>query len=244
MAVELLSDERFSRRTGITPDDMRMLRHMPLFSGLEEDAIQRLLIDASVRHFPRNAVLFLQGQPASQFYLLFDGWVKLFRETVDGHESVISILTRGEAFAQSAIFERGLFPVCASTVTCARLLVIPAGPFLRLLRADTDMALNMLGSISRQQRQLIHQIEQLTARTSIQRLAEFLCRLAGTGEGAVELQLPLDKALIAGRLGMQPETFSRSLAKLREHGVTIDRELVTIRDVAKLGVLAATDLEE
>jgi len=50
----------------------------------------------------------------------------------------------------------------------------------------------------------------------------------------VVVRLPLDKALIAGRLGMQPETLSRSLAKLRRLGIESKGAEVSIPDVLAL----------
>jgi hypothetical protein len=44
----------------------------------------------------------------------------------------------------------------------------------------------------------------------------------------VKLALPYEKALLANRLGMKPESFSRALARLREFGVVVEREHVVI----------------
>ena len=80
------------------------------------------------------------------------------------------------------------------------------------------------------------QIEQLTVRSSPERLAKFLFELSGVRSGQTTVQLPLDKALIAGRLGMQPETFSRALSRLRNQGVTCNGNAVHIADVSALGL--------
>ena len=96
----------------------------------------------------------------------------------------------------------------------------------------------LMGAMSRHMRRLIQQIEQLTARTSAQRLAGFLATLAAGASEPVRLQLPVDKVLIAGRLGMQPETFSRAIARLRDHGVTVDGQDVSIADLKRLQQVA------
>ncbi|HEY9163336.1 MAG TPA: helix-turn-helix domain-containing protein, partial [Magnetovibrio sp.] len=46
--------------------------------------------------------------------------------------------------------------------------------------------------------------------------------------------LPMDKSLIAARLGMQPETFSRALAKLKSAGVENSGSDIVIQDVDQL----------
>jgi CRP-like cAMP-binding protein len=226
--------DRFERRTGITPQDYDVLARVPLFQGLDRKAMQSLLADAWVQSFARNTVLFLQEEPASRFYVVFDGWVKLFRETEEGGESVIAVFTHGESFAEAAIFDEGIFPVSAAVVADSRLLVIPAASFLKQFRENSDYALNIMAAMSRHLRRLVQQVEQLAVKSSAERVAGFLARLAPEESGPVVVRLPLDKALIAGRLGMQPETFSRSLAKLRELGVETRGDQVAIADTAGL----------
>jgi CRP-like cAMP-binding protein len=76
--------------------------------------------------------------------------------------------------------------------------------------------------------------QKLTLRSSTERLAEFLLNLARGGAESAIVHLHYDKGLIAARLGMQPETLSRALAKLRPLGVESKGSRVTIRDVQAL----------
>ena len=88
---------------------------------------------------------------------------------------------------------------------------------------------------------IVQQIEQLTVRSSAQRLADFLLRLIPPETERANLQLPWDKALVAARLGMQPETLSRSLAKLRSLGVETKGAQVTIRNMPTLRQFSSGD---
>ncbi len=81
---------------------------------------------------------------------------------------------------------------------------------------------------------LVQQIEQLKAHTGSQRVAEFLLSLCEGESGACTISLPYDKALIAGRLGMKPESLSRAFQRLRCMGVDIDHSTATIADVGDL----------
>ena len=225
---------RQPRPSGVSAADYQVLERLPLFAGLSRDNLEHLLADAWVHGFARGSVLFIQEDPAERFFVIFDGWVKLFRATAEGDESVISIFTRGESFAEAAIFDKGVYPVSAATVSESRLLVIPAESFMRRLRENGGYALNMMASMSRHLRSLVRQIEQLSARSSTERLAGFLLRLCKDEDKTAVVRLPLEKALIAGRLGMQPETLSRSLKKLQRLGVSSTRGEVVIADVAAL----------
>ena len=48
------------------------------------------------------------------------------------------------------------------------------------------------------------------------------------------MTLPYDKTLIAGRLGMKPESLSRAFARLRELGVRVKQHHAAIADVGRL----------
>lgn len=53
--------------------------------------------------------------------------------------------------------------------------------------------------------------------------------------------LPYDKVLIAGRLGMKPESLSRTFVRLRDQGVTIRQNHAVIEDVTALRSFAEED---
>lgn len=243
MTAQLDTADRFFRRTGLTAEDEALLARLPLFDGLSGSALRDLLADAWVQGFTRNASLFLQGDPAERFYVVLEGWVKLFRCTEQGEETVLAVFAAGESFAEAAIFDKAVYPVSATVVEDSRLVVIPSGPFLRQFQAHSEYALKMMAAMSRHLHRLVMQVERLTLRSSTERLAEYLVRLCPRQSGAVVVDLPMGKALIAGRLGMQPETLSRSLAKLRSLGVVSNGTQVSIADVAALKDLSGGDVQ-
>lgn len=224
---------------GLSPAELGLIRGLPLFAGLDDAQLARLLVGAIVRRYDRGAVLFLQGEPAERFFVVLEGWVRLFRGMPDGQHSTIAIFGRGDSLAEAAIFDGGDYPVTGSVVVPSRLLVVPARDFIEQLRSNPELALNLLASMSRHLRRLVRQVEQLTNRSSVQRVADFLLRQCPEGEQQAELELPLEKLLVAAHLGMQPETLSRSLARLRDAGVETHGNRIVIRNVASLRRLAA-----
>ena len=88
----------------------------------------------------------------------------------------------------------------------------------------------MIASTSQHMHHLAQQVEQLKAQTGVQRLAEFLVSLCPRDGGECTIALPYDKILIAGRLGLKPESLSRAFAKLRSVGVDVHASHVVVRD--------------
>ncbi|MCR4378126.1 MAG: Crp/Fnr family transcriptional regulator [Rhodospirillales bacterium] len=226
--------EAFTLRTGITPGDIRRLGKVPLFTGFIPDDLRKLLATSSIRHYPDQTTLFMEGEPAQRFFVVMEGWIKLYRLCEDGHEVVISVVSPGESFAEAAIFDNRVYPVSSMTITDTRLLVVSAEAMLRELHDNMSFTFNMLSSMSRHLRKSITLVHQLSALSSTERLADFLLSLCDAVQGEVCLTLPHDKSLIAARLGMQPETFSRALAKLKAAGVSNSGHDVVIQNIDAL----------
>ena len=226
------------RRTGMEPADLALLRSVPLFTGLAAAALDSLLADARVREAARGTTLFLQGDPADRFYVVLDGWVRLYRETPDGAEVTIGLFARGESFAEAAMLGPGRFPVCGMVAEPARLLHVPASSFLGALDANRALCRNLMASMARRLHGFVRQIETLSRRSAVERLAAFLAKLCEGRSAPVILSLPLDKTLVAARLGMQPETLSRAFGRLRRLGVETVGHEVRIADPGALRSLA------
>lgn len=214
--------------------DTALVRAVPLFQRLSGPALNALLATATVRAVPRGGDIFLQDEPADRFCVLLEGWVKLYRVNRDGAEAVVHVIAPGEPFAEAAMFASANFPVSAQAITDARVMSITQAAFARSLQADTATAFAMLGSLSLKLRQLVQQIEELQIQSTPQRVGTFLLRFCAGAAGSATINLPIEKALIARRLGMQPETFSRALAKLKPLGVEVRGATVTIGDLDAL----------
>ncbi|PLW77091.1 cyclic nucleotide-binding protein [Cohaesibacter celericrescens] len=206
----------------------------PIFHGLNDTAMDELLQRASIKSYRRGETLFMQGDPADAFFVVIEGWTKIYRITQSGDEAVVGVFTRGQSFAEAAAFTNGQFPATGETVTDSRLLRVPSQQLVEILGKAPEIGLAMLASTSQHLHMLIKQIEQLKAHTGAQRVAEFLLSLTNAKAGACILELPYDKALIAGRLGIKPESLSRAFQKLRGYGVTVKQNLAHIDNLTVL----------
>lgn len=218
----------------LTDEDRAIVRQTPLFSAMSEVSFTTLLRDIALSRRERGEVLFDQGEPATAFFVVLDGWVKLYRMTAAGDEAIVAVFSRGQSFGEAACFSCGDYPVAGETVTRARILSISARQLAERIREAPEIGLAMLASTSQHLHLLVRQIEELKAQTGAERLAEFLLALASVEDGPCIVMLPYEKSLIAGRLGMKPESLSRAFQRLRPLGVRIERDVAHIADVARL----------
>ena len=222
-------------------ENFRIARNSLLLASLPEPVAKNVMSTARVRDMERGSTVFLQGERATGIYVVIDGWVKLYRIAPNGAEAVVGVFTRGHSFGEAVAFTHDSYPVSAECATDCRLVRIETEAILRLVREHPEMSLSLIASTFAHLHRLVAQIEQLKAQTGAQRVAEFLLELAPCNEGQCEVTLPYDKVLIAGRLGMKPESLSRAFAKLRDQGVQIRQNVAVIDDVAELRDFADED---
>lgn len=225
----------------ISQEDRAIAAPAMLLAALPDAARDAVFARAHARDFDRGETIFLQGEPADSVALVLSGWVKIYRIAPTGAEAVVSVFTRGQSFAEACAFRDIPYPVSAEAATEARVLMLPASAFLHEMREDPQVAMALVGAVFGHLHGLVWQIEQLKARSGAQRVAEFLCGLAETGGGGQTVTLPYDKSLLAGRLGMKPESLSRAFSRLREVGVSVRANRAAIADMKALRDFAERD---
>lgn len=222
------------RTTSVTDEDLRILRRTNLFATIAADDIARLAKTASVMVFGRGQQIFEHGAPAERFYAILSGWVKVSNIDVHGNEAILGLFAVGETFAEAAMFMGAGYPANAEAIEDTTLIAFDRKLFVGEITEHSDLALGMLGSLSRHLHRLTRDVEQLQIQSGDQRLAAFLLNLCPVGADKTAITLPYDKSLIAGRLGMKPETLSRAFAKLRGYGVQVKGTQVIVSEVKRL----------
>ena len=212
------------------------IKSISLFKNCSAAFFEKMSIQAIAKHYTKGQLLFIAHDQAERFYIVREGWVKLFRETLDGSQAVLDILTKGHIFAETAIFESGVYPYSAEAIEDLEVVSIPLAVLKTEIETNNQMALDMLESMSRYRRQQEQEIEHISVQNAPQRIGCFLLRLVDqNANGAVKIQLPYDKMLVASRLGMQPETFSRALNKLKEKtGAKIQGAVIEVDSIDQL----------
>ncbi len=197
------------------------LRSCVLFSHLDD---RQFRIAEGLAHEVKlqDGQLFFQaGDPASRFFLVLEGQIKLSRLSLQGQEKVIEIIPSGETFAEALMFgERPAYPVNATAIGATRLLSFDSAAYLELLRGSTESCFRLMADMSQRLKHLITEIEVLSLQNAAYRLANFLWKRWESerpADGFIELRVP--KGVIASRLSVTPETLSRTLHGFTEQGL-------------------------
>lgn len=215
-------------------EDVQSLARLPLFCRLTREGLDRVTGDASVVRFPQGSVVLHQGASAQYLHIVLEGQIGLLGTLSDGEETIVEILRDGEVFIAAAVLTERPYLMGAVALKDSRVLLLPAEQLRRDLRADPDLALAMLTSLSTHFRMLVREVKDLKLKSAAQRLGHYLLGLTTKRDGSVIVRLPHSKGVIAARIGVRAETLSRAFASLRDEGATVNGHTVMIADLARL----------
>ncbi len=225
-------------------EDLRQaIASAPMFDGLDAACMAILAEQSRLISLPAGQVLFRRGTPSTGFYIVREGRMQLSVSNSEGMVKVVEIISPGFAFGHAVMFLREPYPVDATALADTGLVFVPATAVDRLLDEDPAMARIMLASMAKRLQSKIQDIAMLSLQSATQRIIAFILGAANTGHGppspAASIELPALKQVLASRLGMTPETFSRAMRTLTGAGlVRVDGSVVRIPDIAALDAYA------
>jgi CRP-like cAMP-binding protein len=213
------------------------LANLPLFKELAPAEIERIAAGTTELHVPRGEMVFAKGDPCRGFHVVVYGQVKLAFVTPGGSEKVLEIIGPGMSFGEALMFMNQPYVVMAQTLADSLLLHVAKETVEEELARDPLFARRMLAGLSRRLHGLIADVEAYSLQSGRERVIGYLLRdtdAAPEGEPC-RVTLPTSKAVVASRLNLTPEHFSRILHELSDAGlIVVDGRDVEITDVARL----------
>ncbi|MBI5163832.1 MAG: helix-turn-helix domain-containing protein [Magnetospirillum sp.] len=219
----------------MSTEALAVLARAPLFTMVPRCDLPTILDDPMVLDIAEGELWFAQGAPARRLFLILDGTVELTLTRDYCPPELLARLGAGETVGAEALVAGGRHAAAASAAVPTAVVAISSERLLAYLDRRFDTALAMIAAMAGSLRGQIKEITELKLQSTTERLASYLCELAGTDCGRAAVRLPCEKRLLADRLGMEPATLSRAFAKLRDAGVESGRgDRVVIADVAAL----------
>jgi CRP/FNR family transcriptional activator FtrB len=215
------------------PSDLPLIRRSRLLAQLSEPDLTALLSSCFVQALPRGAVPCRQSDKPEFLHIILAGNVGLFGEG-PREELLVEFFGAGDCFILPAVMLDAPYLMTARILEDARLLLWPAAAFRAQLRANGTLAYGASLLLSSYWRSLVGQIKDLKLLSATERLSAFLLALAPRDTGPLTVTLPGGRRLVAGRLGVTPQSLSRAFAALRPLGVSGSGREVSIVDPARL----------
>ena len=213
---------------------------IPLFASLPHASRARILNAARIERVPANTTLFCEGDEPSEFHAVLRGLIDVSRTHRDRHCTVL-LMTAGDVFMPAAALSNEPYLVSATTLTPSRIMVIDAAVVRSEVERTPEFALAIARLVSGQWRMALRIILDLKCRSASERLAAFLLRLHDARPPGTVAEIPFAKHQLAARIGMQPETLSRTLQVLADNGLRVRGREIIIVDRSKVEVFCGPD---
>lgn len=218
-------------------DRLAPMRKHALFSSLSDEDLTALLQQSRHLHLGHHQLLYRQDMPAQHFFFVVSGRFRLYRLDASGIDRTLDSVAPGDCFAEVMIYaEPARYACYAEALKASEVLMIPVKVYQQLVERRPEYTQAALRHYARRNVARFHDLEIMTVQSARDRLIRYLIDLlpSGAAEGG-EVELPLPKCLVASRLAMQPETFSRILAELKANGlVRVNRSRLYIPDPTRL----------
>lgn len=197
------------------------VRGVPLFGGLNAEAVAVLAARGIEKRFTMGAVLFRAGDKARGLLVVLDGRVRVLRQTV-GRGQVVHVEGAGGTLGEVPLFAGESYPATATAMEPTLCLLFGPEAVHGAIAADPELALRLLTRLALRLREVIARLDRLAFTSVRARLAAWIEDRARRNSGTV-VSLGLTHAELAEELGTVREVVVKELAGLRRAGALVSR---------------------
>ena len=191
-------------------DTAALLARAELFSALDSAVVADVAADAEIRDLQRNDVLFTEGDPAEELFVVRSGRIAIAKRSLDGRESVVALMEEGDLFGEMPLFETEVGrSAAARALEASEVVAVPYAPLRAVLESRPELLWNVVKLLARRLRATNEDLADSVFLDVTGRTAKRLLEIAG---GADEFVLPVTQEELAGMVGASRERVNKAIA--------------------------------
>jgi CRP-like cAMP-binding protein len=211
--------------------------------GLSAKEGKAFLATGSERRISADTFLLHQGEPATVFYILIEGIVRLSQITPEGHQIIIHHVTPGEGIGIIVALSQVDYPVSAETLEDCLLLCWDAPTTKHLMLRYPQLAINGMEMVAQHFVQVSARYRELATERVERRISHAILRLVRQvgkkSDEGILIDIPLSRQDLAEMTGTTLYTTSRVLSQWEKNGwIKTGREQVTLLQPHELVAIA------
>ena len=172
---------------------------------------------ASVRVFPKNAIIVNEGDETDSLYVILAGRARVYVSNAQGREVQLNTIGPGEYFGEITL-DGGSRSASVMAVDECRCAIVKRNELLAIVEKEPQFALHMVRKLASRVRDLTENVRSLALMDVYGRVARLLLELAEQREGRLVIDEPLTHKDIASRVGASREMISRIFSDLPAGG--------------------------
>ncbi len=199
------------------------LLYVPIFSDLPRDIINQIGKIGTKRKYKKDNVILLEEESGNALFVVISGKVKIARESSDGKEVILTILSESDFFGEMSILSGLTNSATVISLEDSELFMIQKQDFLELLKQHPQISISLLEELSKRLQTADMKIKALSLKNTEGKVAIVLLQVADNvgkiKQGVVEIEnLPIHQDL-ANMTGTSRETISRTLHTFAKKGL-------------------------
>jgi CRP/FNR family transcriptional regulator len=193
-----------------------------VFGNLEAEEMAALAQAALRKTYKKGQVVFSQGDPANQMFLLKAGRVKLGKLTAEGNEITLDIRKAGDFLGESMLIEDADYPLTAlcleDTLTCG----FTKAAFEKLILENSNIGLQVIRNLSNRIAWLTERVGSFSLTNLEDRLYQVLTQVAREhgvkSSRGFSIEFPLTHEELGFLVGAHRVSITKALKALKEAG--------------------------
>lgn len=226
--------------------DVSLVAEIPPFREIKGADLTQLLTDAKSRRYEKGETIFSQGEEAHSFFLLLDGYIRVFRITPDGDQVIARYIPSCELFGIAQALSLDKYPANAAAAVDCIVLSWPSTYWKVITEKHPTFATNTYQTIGARLQETQERLVELSTERVEQRVANAVLNLAQQAgrktEEGILIDFPISRQDISEMTGTTLHTVSRLLSAWEQDGIVVsERKKITVLEGHQLALIAAGD---
>ncbi len=200
--------------------NIKFLQKIPLFNSLEEEDLMKIMNLATERFYPKDSIIFFEGDSGEAFFFIKKGRVKISKMNADGGEQILKLQDPGEVFAEVILFSDEAYPATARVMEDTKVGMIKKKDFEKLIIKQPELAIRLLKLLNKRLREAQMKIKELGLLNTHSRTASLLLQLAETygriDGNKIDFEINLNRRDLASMIGTTRETVTRAISRFKK----------------------------
>lgn len=221
-------------------DMISALRKLPLLNEIDDKDVENVLNEIILSNIKVGDHIFKTGDSPDFMYLIYEGQMKIYFNTIDGEEQIFYIYRDGDFVGGLNLLMETDYQYMGKALTDCKIVAIPKGTFKEYFYNSPELLRSVLSKSFERIRWAEDLVQRLSTSNASMKTAGLLLKLINrigvkTEEG-IRLELSLNREELGNYSGLRRETITRKLGEFKELGYIdlIGNKLIIIKDLEAL----------
>ncbi|GAU78334.1 transcriptional regulator [Fusibacter sp. 3D3] len=202
---------------------MLCINNIPLLSSLTDEEARLISQGVSSDAYKKGDVIFAQGQKANKLYIICSGKMKIFKNSLDGKEQILYILSAGDFIGAFNLLKEDEFDFNAVAIEDTQISTLEKAEFDKIVITNPQITLKIFEKAYERIIKAEALVERLSSKSPDAKIAGLLIDLVEDfghkTEKGILLELSISREEMGSYAGITRETMSRKLQLFQELGL-------------------------